>query len=92
MQISSYDDLHWSKPHAALHNQPGMRSVRRLRMRWLGHRLVADAELDIDPRLSLAEAHHIAHDAEHTLTHALPKLNEVTVHAYPAHPVAAVSS
>jgi cation diffusion facilitator family transporter len=71
--------------HAALAGQPGIRSVRRLRMRWLGHRLVADAELDIDPQLSLSEAHHIAHDAEHTLTHAVPKLDEVTVHAYPAH-------
>ncbi|MBV8929329.1 MAG: cation transporter [Mycobacteriaceae bacterium] len=69
----------------ALADQPEIRDVRRLRMRWLGHRLVADAELDIDPRLTLAEAHHIAHGAEHTLTHAVPKLDEVTVHAYPAH-------
>lgn len=72
--------------HHALHHQPGVESVHRLRMRWLGHRLVADAELDIDPRLSLSDAHHIAHDAEHTLIHAVPKLAEVTVHAYPAHP------
>jgi cation diffusion facilitator family transporter len=71
--------------HAALAGQPEIQEVRRLRMRWLGHRLVADAELDVDPRLSLAEAHHIAHGAEHTLTHAVPKLDEVTVHAYPAH-------
>ena len=47
-------------------------------MRWLGHRLIADAELDIDPRQSLAEAHRIAHDAEHALTHAMPKLAEAT--------------
>ena len=72
---------------AVLRDEPGVRSVRRVRMRWLGHKLVADAELDIDPGLTLAEAHHIAHDAEHTLTHAVPKLTEVTVHAYPAHPV-----
>jgi cation diffusion facilitator family transporter len=69
----------------ALRDQPGVQSVRRLRMRWLGHRLVADAELDVDPQLSLSEAHHIAHDAEHTLAHAVPKLGEATVHAYPAH-------
>ena len=47
-------------------------------------RLHADAELDIDPTLSLAEAHRIAHEAEHTLTHAVPKLSSALVHAYPA--------
>jgi cation diffusion facilitator family transporter len=77
---------------AVLAGQDGVRSVRRVRMRWLGHRLIADAELDIDPRQSLAEAHRIAHDAEHALTHAMPKLAEATIHAYPAHPVTAVSS
>ncbi|HUO39600.1 MAG TPA: cation diffusion facilitator family transporter [Mycobacterium sp.] len=69
----------------ALAGQPGVESVRRVRMRWLGHRLLADVELDIDPSRSLAEAHRIAHDAEHALTHAVPKLAEATVHAYPAH-------
>jgi cation diffusion facilitator family transporter len=72
---------------SALDAEPDIQSVRRLRMRWLGHRLVADAELDVDPALTLSEAHRIAHDAEHTLTHAVPKLTEVTVHAYPAHPI-----
>ncbi|HXR42486.1 MAG TPA: cation diffusion facilitator family transporter [Acidothermaceae bacterium] len=75
-----------------LAGQDGVCSVRRVRMRWLGHRLVADAELDIDPRRSLADAHRIAHDAEHVLTHAVPKLAEATIHAYPAHPADAVSS
>ena len=69
-------------------------------MRWLGHRLVADAELleDLVPLMfggalvsgklaqsSLAGAHRIAHDAEHALMHAMPKLVEATIHAYPAH-------
>jgi hypothetical protein len=41
-------------------------------MRWIGHRLHADAELDIDPATTLNDAHRIAHEAEHTLTHAVP--------------------
>ena len=69
----------------ALARQPGVESVHRVRMRWLGHRLLADVELDVDPHRSLLEAHRIAHDAEHVLTHAVPKLAEATVHAYPAH-------
>ena len=69
---------------AALAAEPGVTAVRSVKMRWLGHRLHADAELDIDPTLSLAEAHRIAHEAEHTLTHAVPKLSSALVHAYPA--------
>jgi divalent metal cation (Fe/Co/Zn/Cd) transporter len=73
--------------HQALAHHPGVDSVHRVRMRWLGHRLLADVELDVDPDRSLSEAHRIAHDAEHALTHAVPKLAEATVHAYPAHAV-----
>ncbi|OBF71898.1 hypothetical protein A5750_19280 [Mycobacterium sp. 852002-51613_SCH5001154] len=70
---------------ACLAARPGVRSVRSIRMRWIGHQLHADAELDIDPNTSLEDAHRIAHDAEHELTHAVPKLNSALVHAYPAH-------
>ncbi|MFZ2177568.1 MAG: cation diffusion facilitator family transporter [Rhodococcus sp. (in: high G+C Gram-positive bacteria)] len=73
----------------SLSAEPGVRSVRSVRMRWIGHRLHADVELDIDPDTSLADAHRLAHEAEHTLTHAVPKLSTALVHAYPAHrPVA----
>lgn len=65
--------------------RPGVRSVRSVRMRWIGHRLHADVELDVDPEVNLAEAHRIAHDAEHELTHAVPKLATALIHAYPAH-------
>ena len=68
----------------ALAAEPGVIGVRRLRMRWIGHRLHADAELDIDPSISLSDAHQLAHHAEHTLTHAVPKLSSALIHAYPA--------
>jgi len=70
---------------ASLAARPGVRGVHSIRMRWIGHRLHADAELDIDPDASLEDAHRIAHDAEHQLTHAIPKLSSALVHAYPAH-------
>lgn len=69
---------------AALAVEPGVVGVRRVRMRWIGHRLHADAELDIKPTLTLSEAHRLAHNAEHTLTHAVPRLSTALVHAYPA--------
>jgi cation diffusion facilitator family transporter len=64
--------------------QPGVQAVRSVRMRWIGHRLHADAELDVDPTLNLAQAHRIAHEAEHELSHAVPKLTTALIHAYPA--------
>jgi cation diffusion facilitator family transporter len=70
---------------AVLAAREGVQSVHSVRLRWIGHRLHADAELDVDPTLSLAAAHRIAHDSEHELTHALPKLASAMIHAYPAH-------
>lgn len=69
---------------AALAAEPGVTAVRSVKMRWIGHRIHADAELDIDPDTSLADAHRLAHEAEHTLTHAVPKLATALVHAYPS--------
>ena len=69
---------------AALAAEPGVTGVRSVKMRWIGHHIHADAELDIDPATSLADAHRIAHSAEHALTHAVPKLSSALVHAYPA--------
>lgn len=54
---------------AVLADQAGVREVRRLRMRWVGHQLEADTE----------------HNAEHELGHSIPKRGLVIVHAYPAH-------
>lgn len=69
---------------AALAAEPGVTGVRSVKMRWIGHRLHAEAELDIEPTVTLVDAHRIAHEAEHTLTHAVPKLSTALVHAYPA--------
>ncbi|MBP1159403.1 MULTISPECIES: cation diffusion facilitator family transporter [unclassified Rhodococcus (in: high G+C Gram-positive bacteria)] len=75
----------------ALAAEPGVAGVRSLKMRWIGHRLHADAELDIDAGTSLEDAHRIAHRAEHALTQAVPKVSTALVHAYPAHPLTRVS-
>ncbi|WP_039795271.1 cation diffusion facilitator family transporter, partial [Nocardia araoensis] len=74
----------------ALAAEPGVEGVRSLRMRWIGHRLHADVELDVAPTTTLADAHRVAHEAQHTLTHVVPKLDTAVVHAYPAHTEIAV--
>lgn len=68
----------------ALRDTAGVRGIGPVRLRWVGHHLTAEAEVDVDPALSLVEAHHIAHDAEHRLIHALPRLAGATIHAHPA--------
>lgn len=69
---------------SALLVTPGVLEVRAIRMRWIGHRLHAEADLDIDGRISVTEAHRLAHDAEHRLTRDIPKLRTAAIHAYPA--------
>lgn len=68
----------------ALAAAPGVTGVRRVRMRWIGHEIQADADLEVDPQTSLADAHGIAHRAEKVLVGAVPKLSSAVVHAYPA--------
>jgi cation diffusion facilitator family transporter len=63
---------------------PGVTAVRAVRMRWIGHALHAEADLDIDGGVSVTDAHALAHDAEHRLTCDVPKLRSAVIHAYPA--------
>jgi cation diffusion facilitator family transporter len=63
---------------------PGVTAVLGVRMRWTGHVLHAEADLEIDGGVSVTEAHALAHDAEHRLAHHVPKLRSAVIHAYPA--------
>jgi cation diffusion facilitator family transporter len=64
---------------------PGVTAVRGVRMRWIGHSLHAEADLDIDGSVSLADAHVLAHDDRHRLSHEVPRLRSAAIHAYPTH-------
>ncbi len=71
------------RAEAVLLATPGVTAVRGIRMRWIGHTLHAEADVDIDDAVSVADAHRLAHDAEHRLVHAIPKLRTAGIHAYP---------
>jgi len=64
----------------------GVERVESLRIRWIGHRLRAEVEVGVADELALAAAHEIAHQTEHALLHALPKLDHAIVHASPIGP------
>ncbi|WJK38944.1 cation diffusion facilitator family transporter [Solwaraspora sp. WMMA2056] len=67
-----------------LRSVAGVRDVTAVRLRWIGHRLHAEADLVVDADLTLIAAHEVAADAEHQLTHAVPRLRSATVHTDPA--------
>lgn len=62
----------------------GVEALRRIRMRWMGHRLHAEVNITVDPDLSTAESHAIAENVRHELFHEMPKLSEIVVHVEPA--------
>lgn len=69
---------------AAVASVTGVRSVRELRIRWIGHTLRAEVDATVDAGLSLTEAHDLAHHAEEHLLHDIPRLTAATVHISPA--------
>jgi cation diffusion facilitator family transporter len=79
----------------ALRDVEGVLGVGQVRMRWIGHALRAEAEIVVDPRLTVVAAHRVAVAAEHALIHAVPRLTAATVHTdhlpYGADPHAALA-
>ena len=67
----------------AINHTQGVRDVTEVRLRWSGHRLHAELNLTVSPKLSVAEGHAIAVEARHQLLHHLPYLSNVTIHIDP---------
>jgi cation diffusion facilitator family transporter len=63
---------------------PGVHGADQVRMRWIGHSLHAELAITVDSAQSVEKAHRIAHDVEHRLLHAIPRLATATVHTEPA--------
>jgi cation diffusion facilitator family transporter len=61
----------------------GVEEVSEVRARWLGHRLHAEVNVAVDPRLSVAEGHAVAREVNHRLLHHLSYLDGAVVHVDP---------
>src|SRR5450755_4016081 len=74
---------------------PGVLGVREVRLRWLGHTLRAEADVEVDPALTVAQAHDIAHHVQRHLVSEVRRLTAATIHISPAgahHPPSATIS
>ena len=71
------------KAEKAVQHQAAVKELRRLRMRWMGHRLYAEVHIAVEPLLTTVQSHHIAEKLRHDLFHQIPNLAEVVVHVDP---------
>ena len=62
-----------------------MQAINALRVRWIGHTLHAEANVEVDGSLSTLEGHAIAEEVRHAMLHAAPWLRSATVHMDPCH-------
>jgi cation diffusion facilitator family transporter len=67
----------------ALEHTPGLVGVTETRVRWLGHRMLAEVNVAVPVDLSVAEGHAVAVEVRHRLLHRLPYLSDATVHVDP---------
>ena len=67
-----------------LRDVAGVRSVDSIQLRWIGHRMRAEAVLTVDHTLGVVQAHAIADEGHHQLMHRIPRLDEATVHVHPS--------
>jgi cation diffusion facilitator family transporter len=69
---------------AAISTVQGVTGVRELRIRWIGHTLRAEADVTVDPTLTVSQAHDLAHHAEDHLLAYVRRLTAATIHVSPA--------
>ncbi len=69
---------------ASIDSTPGVLGIERLRLRWTGHRIRAEAAVLVDAEIGVGEGHDIAVAVHHRLLHDVPRLIDATVHVSPA--------
>lgn len=73
---------------AAVRSVDGVEAVAGLRIRWIGHSLRAEADITVDPGLTVVEGHDLAHHVEDHLIAYVGRLSAATVHVSPRTPAA----
>ena len=63
----------------------GVEAVSETRGRWIGHKIHAELNVAVDPKLSVEQGHEIADTVCHNLLHELPYLSNASIHVDPLH-------
>lgn len=84
--MDAIDPALLAQAEAIVAQQAGVKELRRLRMRWMGHTLHAEVYIAVEPHLTTAESHHISEQVRHALFHNMPRLSEIVVHVEPWSP------
>jgi cation diffusion facilitator family transporter len=63
---------------------PGVARVEKCFVRKMGYQYFVDMHVEVDPQMTVARAHSIAHDVKNRVREALPKVRDVMVHIEPA--------
>ena len=67
----------------AVTDTEGVQAVSEVRVRWLGHRLLAEVNIAVPSEFSVEKGHQIANRVRHELLHHLPYLSNATIHVDP---------
>jgi cation diffusion facilitator family transporter len=68
-----------------------VRELHLLRSRRMGHNALVDVHIQVSPKLSVSEGHHISESVEQALIDNFDEINDVTVHIDPEDDEAAAS-
>ena len=60
-----------------------VRELHLLRSRRMGHNALVDVHIQVSPKLSVSEGHHISESVEKAVTEKFEEINDVTVHIDP---------
>ena len=61
----------------------GVVDVSEVRVRWLGHRMLAEVNIAVRSSITVEEGHGIAQQVHHELLHGLQYLSNATIHVDP---------
>ena len=78
------DERYVDDAAAAARRVTGVLRVDRVRMRWVGHELLAEVDVQADADLDLVKAHDLAENVRDALIDRIARLTDVTVHVGPA--------
>jgi cation diffusion facilitator family transporter len=84
--MDAVDPIIVERAEAVIREHPEVKGVQRLQMRWIGHRLQAEAVLAIDAELKAAQCNVISEHISHHLYHDIPNLAETTIAVVPWSP------